>query len=483
MCGNSSGLQPRRAIEFWPGGAANKSCCFNNRTYYAPWYSMCHGGLMNRQILHTLLLAVSLTSGLYAAETSGNDATSTNAMKKVFPIGVWFDGRVEGINCPDGYHNVPKDMKAAKEYYQRNFQDIHDHGIQVIVVPNTPPDYRETLLGVADSVGVQIVLEMVELAYPQWGGEHTVRNAKMVRDEAGVLKYCDAITSAARKHKSLFCYQVLDEPPAKLFDNFAAVNRALLQIDPAHPSFSCLCSEAELPRTTTMGTQMVVFDRYPLRKGSKPGDYDFGSFRSLLDNLDKYSGVLPYWMAVQAFGMDKPDGIRYPTEAELRVMTWLSLAHNCKGIFFFLHNSMSQEERLQGLVDLEMTPHPIYAEAADLSRTMKRLAPLLLRINRTADPLVKPQNGFDIQSFDDTQTSGTPGGSRYAFVVNLDVLHSAEFKGELADAKSAPAQLRDLIVDVPIDVTHEADAAKISLRLPPGGAALLKIAGNGAKTK
>ncbi|MGI8907505.1 MAG: hypothetical protein ACR2IE_13565 [Candidatus Sumerlaeaceae bacterium] len=435
-----------------------------------------------RLALGTFLLLAALP-GVATGQDTGSDTKDVgrNLMSRQFPIGVWFDGRVEGINCPEGYHNVPKEMKAAKEYYQRNFQDIRDHGIEIVVIPNTPPDYRETLLSVADQVGVKIVLELVELAYPEWGGRHSVRTPDMVRDEAEVLKYCDAMTSEIRKHKSLFCYQVLDEPPANLFENFALVNRVLEKLDPAHPSFSCLCFEEELARTTAMGTQMIVFDRYPLRKPSKPGDHDFTPFRSLLDKLDHHAGKLPYWMVVQSCAMDTTTGLRYPTQAELRLMTWLSVAHNAKGIFFFLHNSYTQQERLQGLVDLEMAPHPIYGEAADLARTLKRLSPLLLRIERTSDTLVKARDAFDVQSFEEAGDAAMRKGNRYAFVVNQDVLRSASFDGEFEDASTAPKELRDLIVDVPIDVKTEGGVAKFSIRLPPGGAALLRISAASGK--
>ncbi len=414
-----------------------------------------------------------------SSSASATQGKTLPSMKAIFPIGVWFDGRVEGINCPEGYHNVPKGLEAAARYYEANFTDIRNHGIEIVVIPNTPPDYRETLLAAADKVGVRVVLELVELAYVDYGGAHSVRNPEMTQDEEEMVKYCEKIIAPLRGHPSLFCYQVLDEPPAELFKNFSLVNRVLRRLDPAHRSFSCLCIEGELDRTAAMGTQMIVFDRYPLRKGSKPGDYDFQSFIVVLEVLKKHSTPdRPYWMVVQTCAMDRPAGLRYPSAEEVRAMTWLSLAHNAKGIFFFLHNSFTQEERLQGLVDLDMKPHPIYAEVAELSVMLKRLAPLVLSI-APSDPVVQPVAGFDVQSFKG------PKGERHVFVTNLDVLTARGFKGRLADGVVGPARWRNVVTGETIEAAKAketeramgAPAGEFTIRLRPGEGCLLTAVG------
>jgi len=392
-----------------------------------------------------------------------------NRMKEVFPIGVWFDGRVEGINCPEGYHNVPAGQDKASAYYEENFTDIKAHGIDIVVIPNTPPEYRETLLSTADRVGVRIVLELVELATPEFGDRHSVRHPDMIQDEREMLAYCRALVAPLKAHPSLFCYQVLDEPPASLFDNFSLVSRALAEADPDHPSFSCLCFEQELPRTAALGTQMIVFDRYPLRKPSNPGDYDFRQFTPLLDNLDRHAGERPYWMVLQACAMDRDQGLRYPSPAEVRVMTWLSLAHNAKGVFYFLHNSYTQQEKLQGLVDLDLRPHPIYAEVADLNAVLRQLAPTLLAIQPAANR-VTPAEGFDVGTFTDGQ------GKTFVFVVNLDVLESQVFSGRLSGVSATAAlQVRNVLTGEAVPVHTQEGGWILTLRLRPGEGCLLAL--------
>jgi hypothetical protein len=347
-----------------------------------------------------------------------------NIMKDIFPIGVWFDGRVEGINCHPGYRNVPPGFENAKKYYEENFTDIKSHNIDLIVIPNTPPDYREILLTAADKVGVKIVLEIVELAYVDVGGRFSVRHPDMEQDETILYEYYKKIVTPLMKHPSLFCYQILDEPSAQLFRNFHLANRILAHIDPARPSFSCLCQEHELHRTSKMGTQMIVFDRYPLWKGSKPGEYDFRIFIKLLEMLKESAREIPYWMVVQTCAMDREQGLRYPTPEELRLMVYLSLAHNARGIFFFLHNSCTQEEKLLGLVDINLKPQPLYSEAAQLAGELKTLSPLLLKLE-SVESIVKYEGNFDVQMFK------AKDNRKYMIIANLDVLSSRSFAGVL----------------------------------------------------
>lgn len=403
-------------------------------------------------------------------DTTTKFERAPDRVKTLFPIGIWFDGRVEGINCSPGHYNVPKDLDKARKYYEENFADIRDHNIDIVVIPNTPPAYRETLLAAADKVGVKIVLEIVELAYVDFGGRFSVRNPNMVQDEKEVLEYCRTLIEPLKKHPSLLYYQVLDEPPAELYDNFNLISRALAQLDPERPSFSCLCFEQELPRTAALDMQMIIFDRYPIRKGVKPGDYDLRSFIPLLDSLNKHAGKRPYWMVLQTFAMrDRPDGVRYPTAAEFRAMVWLSLGRNSKGIFYFLHNSFTQEEELQGLVDLELRPHPLYADVSKMSVDLKRLAPTLLAIQPSA-PRVEEAEGFDVRSFTDS------AGKGYAIVTNLDVLKDGAFSGRLLPAAGpAAARIRNVLTGQSLPVSSQGDRKGFELRLAPGEGCLLAL--------
>ncbi len=387
------------------------------------------------------------------------------SMKDTFPIGVWYDGRVEGINVPPGSINVPAGLNEAREYYERTFNDIRERGLEIVVVPNTPPDYRQTLLEAANKSAVRVILELAELAWPEFGGDLSLRSPDMVTDEKQLYEKLREVVRPLRAQWALFAYQLIDEPPADLLDRWRNVSRILSAIDEEHPAFSCLCRENELDKLTVMKPQMLVFDRYPLRKGTEPGEYDFREFITLLETLRLQAAAndIPYWMVVQA--CESTTGLRYPTDAELRLMTHLALAHNAKGIFYFLYNSRTQEEGLQGLVDTSRNPAPIFDEVSRLANDMKRLRSLLLTLHPVENTTGGGSESLDVQMFED------PEGASYVFASNLDVLNATQFVGAPKDAIVAA---QDMLTgeDLPVDTSG---APRFFLDLKAGGGRLVKL--------
>jgi len=413
-------------------------------------------------------VVVALLSALAASVPSAWAQTATqpkpaNPMKEIFPIGVWYDGRVEGINCPKGYVDVPAGQENARKYYETTFKDIKEHGIDIVVIPNTPPDYRQTLLTVADKVGVKIVLEVVELAEERFGGNLSIRNTNMIRDEAALLERLRTVIEPIKSHPSLMAYQLIDEPPATLFDNWQRASRALQRIDPDRPSFSCLCNEGELDRVRRMGCQMMIFDRYIIGENTKPGDYDWQAWIGLIETIRRQADAfdLPFWIVVQTCA--KPGGLRYPTAAELRTMTWLALARNAKGVFFFLYNTHTQEESLQGLVDTQLKPRPIYEPTATLARDLRKLAPLLLDLHPVTR-FASTQAPVDVQCFADGKRR------RYLFLTSLDVVR--RIKCEVTFTSLVVRQCADCLTGQSIPATS---AERLTVSLDPGQGMILEI--------
>lgn len=374
------------------------------------------------------------------ATTATNAAVCPASWKQAvagqFPIGIWYDGRVQGINVPEGCTNVPAGQKEAREYYLKTFRDIRDHGISIVVIPNTPPDYRETLLKAADEVGVKIVLEIAEVAWPQFGGDLCVRNTNLTTDSAVLRERLGKIINPIRHHPSLYAYQLIDEPPAEFVPGMQRISAALARLDPKRPGFSCMCNEGELSKTADSGTPMVIFDRYPIRAKSKPGDYDMQQWVKLNELIRKSADArsIPYWMVMQTFGMK--NSVRMPTPAEVSALTWIPIAHNCKGIFYFLYNSDTQGEHLQGVVDSKLNPDPMWKEVGEQARAIKALSPLLAELKPAESALAaEPAGKIDAQTFADGK------GRKYLIVVNMDVTAPVKWTVELAnkDAKTLTA--------------------------------------------
>ncbi|MFB3896085.1 MAG: hypothetical protein ACE14V_07270 [bacterium] len=396
-------------------------------------------------------------------------------MKTIFPIGVWFDGRVEGINCSPGYINVPYGYDNARKYYEQSFRDIKSIGIDIVVIPNTPPDYREVLLASADITRVKIVLELVEFASDSFGNEFHLRNNQMTMDEKAIEKKVIEIITPLKKHKSLMAYQLIDEPTAETFPRWAMVNKLLAKYDPDHPAFSCLCNEDELPRTSQMGTKMLVFDRYPLRYPQTPADDNFRPFGNLMEKINTHAGELPFWMVLQSFAT--PNGYRYPTKEELSIMVYQSLLHNAKGIFFFLYNSYTQQENLEGLVgrdyrqlqtyESRFIPTPTYYDVKQLAGELKRLSPLVLSLVPEKEPEI--DSGYvEFRTFVHSKTK-----QKYLMLVNLSSVKSIEMNKVVTDKNLK--SLQNVLTGEKIMVDKSGKGSVIHLTLPPGAGYIFKI--------
>jgi hypothetical protein len=307
------------------------------------------------------------------------------------------------------------------------------------------------------------VLEVAELAWEEFGGELSIRHPHVELDEKKLFNDLLRVVTPMKRHASLMCYQLIDEPPAELLPKWKTTSRILGAIDPRRPSFSCLCREDLLPVAADMGMQMIVFDRYPLFKNIQPGEYDFNNFIALLETLKANAQEIPYWMVIQAFA--SPAGHRYPTPAELRLMTDLSLAHNAKGIFYFLYNSKTQTERLQGLVDTSLQPAGIFDEVSELARELKQLRHWLLGLSPIDTRVSGPEKGFEVKMFEDVE------GAQYVVVCNLDVLGPAQFLGKPQDAFSRAVNLLTS-EEVAMDTSG---VPQFAVNLGPGEGCVLKL--------
>ncbi len=405
---------------------------------------------------HVIVLACLVLSSAAGASNLG------------FPIGIWMDGRVEGINVPEGCVNVPRDMAKAEAYYTRAFTDMRAHSIGVVVIPNTPPDYRETLLSCADRAGIKVVLEITELASPEFGKDLSVRSDAFPKDDKVLLERLRPIIEPLETHSSLWAYQIADEPPAELAGRVRRATSALKKLDPNRFAFSCLCSEGELARTAAMGLPALVFDRYIIGAGAPEGRVDVSGWAYLCDTLDQHARAydIPYWMVVQTCAI--PRSLRMPTPGELRLMTYLALGRNAKGIFYFLYNSNTQLEHLEGVVDPAFTPHPLFDAIAELSKALEQIGPVLLDLKPA--PAIASGNGAEVRTFVD-------GKKRpYLFVTNLDAANSKTFAGLLGGR--APERfhaLADVATGETFTLGREDGFATFQVALAPGQGRLLKV--------
>lgn len=401
-------------------------------------------------MLSVLILAALILSLVpSAAEESSDDRGKVSStVKQYFPVGTWFEGR------PD-WAGSPADPDGAKSYYDRCFADLAAHGFNTVAVPNCPEDLWEVLLKSADAHGIKVILEvkpLVDLVKPEPVSKNEVRDAvKAVVDRIG-------------SYKSLVRYQIRDEPPMSMVPNWLMVQRELALADPSRPAFSCFCHQDSLARIVEQ-TKLseAVFDIYP--QGLTLPQQSLGNFLPALDGYKAAARGGNMWAVLQSFA--KPNDWRYPTPEELRAMTYLSLAAGVKGIFYFLYQSMPDHpEKLEGLIDPQGQPTPMYAPTAKLVEELNKLSPLVMSLVPTG---VQPEVEGDTRagSFADNVgrrilivASTTPGEATMA---NVKVVPDGSWRDELTE-----------------DIFHSTDGT-LELPLAPGcGRVLVSISGGKA---
>ncbi len=283
--------------------------------------------------------------------------------KPFFPIGVWFEGKPE-------WASSPREPRAAKRYYDRSFADLAHHGLNTVVVPNCPEPLWETLLTSAGEKGIKVVLEIPSLVSFVTQGRPA--QMSLIRREA------IRVFNKIGKYKSLWRYQVRDEPEPTMLPNWSRVKRILAEIDPARAVFSCFANPKSLGLAVRKTTHREsVFDVYPHFVDTQP--QVLGYFLPLLDQYKVKSQTAPMWVVLQTFA--KPGMWRYPTSEEFEAMVWNSLAAGAKGIFFFIYQSLPRHpEQLKGLVGPNGRPTEMYRPVSKLARTLKKLSPLLVHL-------------------------------------------------------------------------------------------------------
>ena len=331
------------------------------------------------------LLIFSIIIGIILGSQSGGEALEQKA-EAFFPIGMWFEGA-------PGPAEYPSDKAGAKKYYDRCFADLAAHGFNCVAVPNCPESLWQTLLQSAQENNIKVILEIRPLV-------QLICREKLL-EEADVYPIAKRVVDKTSNYSSLLRYQTRDEPPPEQVPNWIVVQGVLEKIDPSHPAFSCFCNPDSLKAATDkVKFSEAVFDIYP--HYAKVPAQSLGNFIELLDKFKNASKDNTMWAVLQSFA--KPDAWRYPSPEEVRAVTYLSLAAGAKGIFYFLYQTMPKHsEVLDGLINVDGSPRPLYSTTEILARELGKLAPLLLSLKPAGD--LQVEGGARAGNFTDAKGS------------------------------------------------------------------------------
>lgn len=271
------------------------------------------------------------------------------------------------------------------------------------------------------------------------------------RGEEAIVR---GIVSSFRDHPALLGWYLNDELPPSMRDRLEARYRLVRELDPRHPTWAVLYQVDELfgylDTADVLGT-----DPYPIP--SKP----VTTVSDWARKTDAVSGGhRPVWMVPQAFDWshyhkDRPG--RFPTIAELRVMTYLCLIHGADGLIYYCYHDLLRDPA-------SFERH--WSDMVQVGREVRRLEPALVSARGTP-PLQIQTDAPAVQWAARCDDSG----NAFILVANPDPDHSARVRAPIppgAKARllrgTAPIATSDGDVELP-----PMDAATVIIeRAPPG---------------
>lgn len=331
------------------------------------------------------------------------------------------------------------------------------------VLMGTLTGERESLLELAESVGIDVVLFM-QIAYGRVVLMASERGLDPTEFEELITPYVERI----RDYPSLLAYYTKDEPTIELSPRVFIMNSVFGKVDSVRPSLNTLDQ-------VTLGAQKLdlirppvyIYDDYPLRPNTALGDLGGFAVRIEQAGLLAEERGIPLWLTLQGFQL----GIigRYPTSAENRCMAYLSLANGADGIAYYYFGANRQTPQalstttVYGIVDSRLNPASNYNDVRSIFDLVHDKGDLLLDLRSAADRAYCSPPGY-------CTTQQDSEGGAYVWIVNTDCLDPQTVSVDL----DIPVGMGyDVLANRPL--SWENAGERVGVRLPPGGAALVKL--------
>lgn len=246
--------------------------------------------------------------------------------KPFFPLGVY-----STIGTNAGHVTVsavPGWLKALKE---AGFNTVQSYTVR------SKQEYT-TWLDDAHKAGLKVIaatyVSIVETALPL---EPAAREAEIARRKALLKAHIETV----RDHPAMAVYLMSDEcytagipkEQMQLFYDFLRSN------DRVHPTLLVECTDAGFP-SYRKATDMFGPDIYPINRQKYPLDLTVIAKRlDLIRTVQKGSPPRPVlWYMSQIYNKRGADS-RFPTEGELRAMSFLALTRDVKGLLYYIYNN------------------------------------------------------------------------------------------------------------------------------------------------
>jgi hypothetical protein len=189
------------------------------------------------------------------------------------------------------------------------------------------------------------------------------------------------VTSAFPDDDVVVSWYVYDEPSAANLLSIAMITRALRETDPLQRPEMVVFNNTAAAESYVAYLSLCFWDNYPVLEGSR----DPWAIRALARDYRRVLPGRPMWVTLPAFETIPPapqGSYLRPSDAEMRLMSYLALAEGAKGLVWFV--DWMNEGNLVGFLDRVGQPRGgMAATLEDLSRRLVPLGKLLL----ATDPL------------------------------------------------------------------------------------------------
>ncbi len=319
-------------------------------------------------------------------------------------------------------------------------------------------------------------------------------------DSPEKLKQLDELIARVSKHPAFYSYYIIDEPSAASFPALGKLVAHLRQRDPAHMAYINLFpTYASNEQLGTKGDtitayrehlkqyvdhvkpQLISYDNYQFYEDPKNSPRQYFLNLAMVRKASQDAGV-PFLNIVQACSW-APGLVRVPTSNEMRYLVNTTIAYGALGISYYVYSAPGH---LGGMRKDDGSPTPIYEAVKPLNRQFVAIVSELQSLRSQAVYHTRPtERGCDtlpaqalFRPEADQPAEFTAGlllgyfgkqeSTTHLFVVNLDCDKQA------TTTLRGPANLESFDPDT--RKWTPANAPRLELNLPPGGARLLRIA-------
>jgi hypothetical protein len=327
-------------------------------------------------------------------------------------------------------------------------------------------------------------------------------------DDPAQRQKLDALIERVRRHPALYAYFITDEPNASQFPALGRLVAHLRDLDPAHLAyinlFPTYATNQQLGnRGDTVNAYREHLRQYLDQVRPALISYDHYQFTTQGDSAQYFLNLhlirsaaeaagLPFLNIVQACTWSP--AMRVPGPDEMRYLVYTTLAYGAQGISYYVYLCPNHTG---GIATAEGEPTPLYHALKGLNREFVAIASELQPLHLTgvfhagmlppgAEPLPAdaafqleppvpprpyqppaPVQGVLLGAFSGRGEAASPSHSSHVLVVNLDYTNEAR----IGLRAKHPLE----VFDPGANGWTPHSAARMELRLPPGGGRLCRL--------